>query len=286
MGAIVLDGKRLADHIRSDLRARVRARGGAPPHLCVIQTVPAPASEVYARRLARAAQEAGIAFSVKPLGEDLSRDALSEEIRRTSADPTVSGVILQMPIPSAIDPHEIRVHIDRRKDVERVNPTNLGFVVYAKPALAPCTAMAVMELIASTGRDLRGAEAVVVGHSEIVGKPLALLLLDRLATVTVCHIGTRDLPAHTRRADVLVVAVGKAGLVRCDMVKPGAVVLDVGVNRVEADGGTRLVGDVAPDVREVAGFLTPVPGGVGPVTVAMVLRNTVLAWEAGAGGAG
>ncbi|MBI4230017.1 MAG: bifunctional 5,10-methylenetetrahydrofolate dehydrogenase/5,10-methenyltetrahydrofolate cyclohydrolase [Planctomycetes bacterium] len=286
MGAVLLDGKRLAEKIQSDLRTRIAARGAPPPHLCVIQTVPAPASQVYARQLARACQEIGMTFSVRPLGEDLTGAALAEAIRETCEETTVCGVILQMPIPPSIDPHEIRIHIERRKDVERINPTNLGFVVYANPSLAPCTAMAVMELIALTGRDLRGAEAVVVGHSEIVGKPIALLLLDRLATVTVCHVGTRDLAAHTRRADILVVAVGRPALVTRDMIKPGAVVLDVGVNRVGPEGETRLVGDVAGDVCDVAGHLTPVPGGVGPVTVAMMLRNTVLAWEAAAGRTG
>jgi methylenetetrahydrofolate dehydrogenase (NADP+)/methenyltetrahydrofolate cyclohydrolase len=181
---------------------------------------------------------------------------------------------VQRPLPVGIEPRRVQMAIDRRKDVEGMNPTNMGAILYSEPRLPPCTAAAAFELIKATGVDLRGAETVVVGHSEIVGKPIAILLLHHLATVTVCHIGTRDLSAHTRRADILVVAVGKPGLIHGDMIKPGAVVIDVGINQVDG----KICGDVShQEADRVAGFITPVPGGVGPVTVAMLMRNTLRA---------
>jgi methylenetetrahydrofolate dehydrogenase (NADP+)/methenyltetrahydrofolate cyclohydrolase len=180
-----------------------------------------------------------------------------------------------------MDPTEMQYRIDPVKDVEGVNPANIGYVVYGHTRIAPCTAMAVIELIESTDVELRGAEAVVVGASEIAGKPIALLLTQQLATVTLCHIATRDLMAHTRRADILVVAAGKAGLISAEHIKPGAVVIDVGINRVTgSDGAKKTVGDVCfEEARERAGFLTPVPGGVGPMTVAMLLKNTLRSAE-------
>ena len=196
---------------------------------------------------------------------------MKSHLAALGADDTVTGIIVQRPLPQQVPARAMQSAISRLKDVEGTNPTNLGAVMYGRPTLLTCTALAVKSLVAESAIELRGAEAVVVGHSEIVGKPVALLLLDELATVTVCHIGTRDLAAHTQRADVLVVAVGKAGLIQPDMVKPGAVVIDVGINRVNG----KTVGDCDPAVADVAGAITPVPGGVGPVTVAMLLRNTV-----------
>ena len=197
-------------------------------------------------------------------------------------DPGVTGVILQLPLPEGMPARALQREIAPAKDVEGVHPENLGHVVHGRDGLAPCTALAVVALLESSGATIRGAEAVVVGHSEIVGKPVALMLLARDATTSVCHKYTRDLAAHTRTADLLVVAVGRAGLVRADMVKPGAVVVDVGINEIKGpDGKARLVGDVDFDGLVAQGCLvTPVPGGVGPVTVAMLLRNTVLAAQA------
>ena len=189
--------------------------------------------------------------------------------------PEVAGILMQRPLPPGIDPRVVQSAIDSHKDVEGMHPANMGAILYREPLLPPCTAAAAQHLILQTGIDLRGTETVVVGHSEIVGKPIAVLLLHHLSTVTVCHIGTRRLIDHTRRADILVVAVGKAGLVHGDMVKPGACVIDVGIN--QAPNG-RIVGDVEfASTVAVAGHLTPVPGGVGPVTVAMLMRNVLRA---------
>jgi methylenetetrahydrofolate dehydrogenase (NADP+)/methenyltetrahydrofolate cyclohydrolase len=193
--------------------------------------------------------------------------------------------MLHLPLPRQLDETELQYQIDPVKDVEGVNPANIGYVVYGHTLIAPCTARAVIELIDSTGLNLRGAEAVVVGASEIAGKPIALLLAERMATVTLCHIATRDLGAHTRRAEVLVVAVGKPGLITAEHVRAGAIVIDVGINRIAAPDGTRkTVGDVDFEaVSQKAGHITPVPGGVGPMTVAMLLKNTLRSAELLAG---
>ncbi len=189
--------------------------------------------------------------------------------------------MLHLPLPAHLDATAMQYQIDPVKDVEGVNPANIGYVVYGHTLIAPCTALAVIDLIRLTGVPLRGAEAVVVGASEIAGKPISLLLTEQLATVTLCHIATRDLPAHTRRADVLVVAVGKPGLIGADHVREGAVVINVGINRITLPDGTKkTVGNVdAEPVMKRAGWLSPVPGGVGPVTVAMLLKNTIRAAE-------
>jgi methylenetetrahydrofolate dehydrogenase (NADP+)/methenyltetrahydrofolate cyclohydrolase len=189
--------------------------------------------------------------------------------------------MMHLPLPKHMDAPRLQYEIDVVKDVEGVNPANIGYVVYGHTLIAPCTALAVIELIASTGEKLEGKEAVMVGASEIVGKPIALLLAERMATVTLCHIATRDLKVHTQRAEILVVAVGKAGLITPDHVREGAIVVDVGINRITAPDGTKkTVGDVAFDaVKQKAGWITPVPGGVGPMTVAMLLRNTLRSAE-------
>ena len=196
-------------------------------------------------------------------------------------DPSVTGIMMHLPLPPHLDAPRLQYEIDVVKDVEGVNPANIGYVTYGHTVIAPCTASGVIELIERTGVPLRGAEAVVVGASQIVGKPVSLLLTERMATVTVCHIATRDLKAHTQRADVLVVAVGKAGLITADHVRDGAVVIDVGINRVEQPDGTKkTVGDVDFDaVKQKAAFITPVPGGVGPMTVAMLVKNTLRSAE-------
>ena len=239
------------------------------------------AGELYAQRQGQACENVGITYQLRKLPGDTTPAAAAEVLQSLTADPGVTGIMLHLPLPAQLDATELQYKIDPVKDVEGVNPANIGYVVYGHTLIAPCTALAVIELIESTGVNLRGVEAVVVGASEIAGKPIALLLTQRLATVTLCHIETRDLKSHTRRADVLVVAVGKAGLIGADHVKAGAVVIDVGINRITgADGTKKTVGDVDFEaVREKAGFITPVPGGVGPMTVAMLLRNTLRSAE-------
>ena len=248
--------------------------GDRPVRLVSIEVGESPAAAVYLRNQRRAADEIGIELEARNLPTDISEDELIAAIKKLSADPLVTGLLIQRPLPMGMDPRRIQLAIDRRKDVEGMHPANMGTILYQEPRLPPCTAAAAVELVRATGIDLRGAETVVVGHSEIVGKPIAILLLHHLSTVTVCHIGTRNLAEHTRAADILVVAVGKAGLIRGDMVKPGAVVIDIGINQVNGN----IVGDVDfESVHDVAGHISPVPGGVGPVTVAMLLRNTLRA---------
>ena len=245
-----------------------------PIRLVAVAVGDQAASEVYVRSQNNACERAGIRYRMDRLPAATTQEALHAHLRSLSADSLVTGIILQLPLPAGLCARAAQDALDPRKDVEGVQHDNLGKVIGGRAPLAPCTAKAAVHILEAEGVALRGAECVVVGHSEIVGKPAALMLLDRLATVTVCHIGTRDLASHTRRADVVLVAVGKAGLVRADMLKPGAAVVDIGIN-VTADG--KVLGDVAPDAAEVAGLLTPVPGGVGPVTVSMLLGNTVAA---------
>jgi methylenetetrahydrofolate dehydrogenase (NADP+)/methenyltetrahydrofolate cyclohydrolase len=273
--AQLLDGKQLAQRIRSRLATARSALGAAPIRLVSLEIGQNPAAAVYVRNQQRAAAEVGIEMAVVNLPLSTTAEELIAAIQQQQAQPEVAGLIVQRPLPPGIDPRLVQSAIDPHKDVEGMHPANMGAILYREPLLPPCTAAAAQQLILATGIDLRGAETVVVGHSEIIGKPIAVLLLHHLSTVTVCHIGTRRLVDHTRRADILVVAVGKSGLVHGDMIKPGAVVIDVGINQ-GPDG--KITGDVdASSAAEVAGFLTPVPGGVGPVTVAMLLRNTLRA---------
>ncbi len=285
--ARILDGAALADALRRDVAAGVAALAarGRGVRLVALLVGGTPAGELYADRQAQACRDVGIDYQLVTLPADATARDLKRQIRLLNADPAVTGVMMHLPLPAHLDRARMQYEIDVVKDVEGVNPANIGYVVYGHTLIAPCTAGAVMALVDAAGVDLRGAEAVVVGASEIVGKPVALLLAERMATVTLCHIATRDLPAHTRRADVLVVAVGKPGLIGPAHVKPGAVVVDVGINRVTlADGTKRTVGDVDSDaVKTVAGFITPVPGGVGPMTVATLLRNTLRGAEILAG---
>jgi methylenetetrahydrofolate dehydrogenase (NADP+) / methenyltetrahydrofolate cyclohydrolase len=283
MPAAIIDGAALAEREKQSVRQRVLrlAESGRRPALTAVLIGSTPAGELYANRQALACQAVGIPYHLRKLPAEISPVAAAEALQSLSADPSVTGIMLHLPLPPQLDATELQYKIDPVKDVEGVNPANIGYVVYGHTLIAPCTALAVIELIESTGVALRGAEAVVVGASEIAGKPIALLLTQRLATVTLCHIATRDLPSHTRRADVLVVAAGKAGLIGADHVKPGATVIDVGINRVAAaGGGKKTVGDVDFDsVREKAAYITPVPGGVGPMTVAMLLKNTLRSAE-------
>lgn len=275
MPAQILDGREVATRMRQRLREARDTMGSSPVRLISLEVGQNPAAAVYVRNQQRAAAEVGIDMEVVNLPVETDEQRLLAEIAALNARDDVSGMLVQRPLPSGIDPRAVQTAIDPHKDVEGMHPTNMGSILYKEPLLPPCTAAAAQQLIVETGMDLRGAETVVVGHSEIVGKPIAVLLLHHLSTVTVCHIGTKNLLEHTRRADIVVVAVGKAGLVHGDMLKPGACVIDVGINQ-GPDG--KIVGDVDFDsANEVAGHLTPVPGGVGPVTVAMLLRNTLRA---------
>lgn len=275
MPAQLLDGKKIAQQLRERLRDARATLGSRPVRLVSVEIGQNPAAAVYVRNQQRAALEVGIDMEVTNLALGTTEAELVARIGDLNARPEVAGILVQRPLPPGIDPRVVQSAIDPHKDVEGMHPANMGAILYREPLLPPCTAAAAQHLILATGLDLRGAETVVVGHSEIVGKPIAVLLLHHLSTVTVCHIGTRKLVDHTRRADILVVAVGKAGLIHGDMIKPGACVIDVGINQ-GADG--RITGDVDfASTSPVAGYLTPVPGGVGPVTVAMLLRNTLRA---------
>lgn len=283
MSARILDGKAAAAEIRNDVSARV-ARftvDHGEIRLVAVLVGDDPAARIYAQSQRKRCLQAGIKHELVELPVSIKQAELIAEIDRLNADPAVTGVMLQLPLPADIDEAAVQYRIDPYKDVEGVNPANIGLLFYDHPIIAPCTALAVMELIRRSGAELRGAEAVVVGQSRIVGRPISMFLTTQMATVTACHIATRDLAAHTRSADILVVAVGKPHLIGADLVKPGAVVIDVGINSImvtDESGASvrRTVGDVMFEgVRQVAGAITPVPGGVGPVTVMMLLRNTV-----------
>jgi methylenetetrahydrofolate dehydrogenase (NADP+)/methenyltetrahydrofolate cyclohydrolase len=287
MSATIIDGTAIAARVReqtADGIARLK-QAGHPVHLVAVIVGATPAAEIYAQRQAEACRAIGIEYNLLALAEDISNKDLRTEIRRLSADKSVTGIMLHMPMPTHIDVARVQYEIDVVKDVEGVNPANIGYVFYKHVVIAPCTAMAAVELIKTTGMPLEGAEAVVVGASHIVGKPIALLLTEQMATVTITHIATRDLKSHTRHADIVVAAAGKAGLITADHIREGACVIDVGINRITLPDGTRkTVGDVDFDaVKDKAGFITPVPGGVGPMTVAMLLRNTLHSAEILAG---
>ncbi|MBL7068672.1 MAG: bifunctional 5,10-methylenetetrahydrofolate dehydrogenase/5,10-methenyltetrahydrofolate cyclohydrolase [Candidatus Omnitrophica bacterium] len=283
MAAALLEGKKIAAEIREDLKARIedfRNRSGAVPSLATIQVGENPAAAVYLRAQQKTAEKLGINFKLHKLDEKTNERELIDYIDRLNKERDTNGILIQMPLPSGINAKEIPNFIDPAKDVEGMHPENLGKVLSGKFEIAPCTAMAAFELIKSTGIKLYGKEAVIVGHSEIVGKPVTLLLLNEFVTVTTCHIGTGErgtLPDHVKRAEILVVAVGKAGLVKGEWIKEGAVVIDVGINRV----GDKLVGDVEFEgAEERAAYITPVPGGVGPLTVTILMKNVVEAFRA------
>jgi methylenetetrahydrofolate dehydrogenase (NADP+)/methenyltetrahydrofolate cyclohydrolase len=283
MSARIIDGAALAAKTNRDVQKRVAELSsvGRRVALAAILIGSTPAGELYAQRQSQACEALGIDYSLRKLPAEASGSSVAQLIHSLNNDAAMTGIMLHLPLPAHLDATELQYQINPVKDVEGVNPANIGYVVYGHTLIAPCTALAVLELIESTGVGLRGAEAVVVGASEIAGKPISLLLTQRLATVTLCHIATRDLAFHTRRAEVLVVAAGKAGLITADHVREGAVVIDVGINRVkQSDGSRKTVGDVDFDaVAAKAGFITPVPGGVGPMTVAMLLKNTLRSAE-------
>jgi methylenetetrahydrofolate dehydrogenase (NADP+)/methenyltetrahydrofolate cyclohydrolase len=275
---VLLDGAALARQIRRRVRAEaeeLRARTGVTPKLAAILVGNDPASEVYVANKARDCARAGLDSTVLRLPADTPWPRLQAVLEELGADPAVHGILVQQPLPPHLDPAAVAAHTDPRKDVDGLHPLSAGHLLRGEPGqgFVPCTPLGVLELLRHYDIPLRGRRAVVVGRSTLVGKPLALLLLAADATVTVCHSRTPDLGEATREADVICLAAGRPGLLRPDMVRPGAVVVDVGINRV----GDRLVGDADPAVAEVAGAMTPVPGGVGPMTRAMLLHNTLLA---------
>lgn len=276
-----LKGAPVAARIMAEVRAAAEkaTEEGFPPRLVSITVGDVDAVDVYVRNQRNKAKQAGIDFEERRLPAETTAKELEAAIHGMNADPRVTGIIIQRPVPAHIPIKAIQAAIHPLKDVEGMHPSSIGNIVYNQLDLAPCTAAASVELLKETGLDLKGLEVVVVGHSEIVGKPIAFLLMSEGATVTVCHHMTRSVAAHARRADALFVAVGKPRLIKADMVKPGAAVIDIGINsETLPDGTTRIVGDVDTDsVKEVASWITPVPGGVGPVTVSILLRNTMVA---------
>ncbi len=276
-GARIIDGKALADRIKKEAAATVRslAEKGVSVSLDAVLVGDPTAGEIYARSQRQRCQEVGITYRLHTLKADAREDDIRGLLRELNEDRTVTGILLNLPLPQGLDTPAIQYCIDPYKDVEGVNPANIGLLFYDTPIIAPCTALAVLEVLKEAKVDPRGLEAVVVGQGAIAGRPVSLFLLQKMATVTCCHIATQDVYEHTRRADVLIVAVGKPGLIRAEHVKPGATVIDVGINSVaDGSGGRKVVGDVAfEEVKNVAGVLTPVPGGVGPVTVAILLRS-------------
>lgn len=275
----IVRGAPVRDRILQQVKTYADAQTDMPSIVSIL-IGDTPEAAVYIRNQARGAEKAGLPFREAHWPSDLTQEACKARILEMNDDPTVLGVILQRPVPDHINVRSLQSAIHPLKDVEGMNPASIGNIVYSDVALAPCTAAASVELVKETGLALEGLEVVMIGHSEIVGKPAAMMLMAEGCTVTVCHHMTRSVPMHSRRADVVVVAVGKAHLVGPDMIKPGAAVIDIGINQIEQDGETRIVGDVDTEaVKEVAGWITPVPGGVGPVTVAMLMRNAMVAHQ-------
>jgi methylenetetrahydrofolate dehydrogenase (NADP+)/methenyltetrahydrofolate cyclohydrolase len=291
MTAMILDGKKLAESVRAEVREGVTkfvAEHGRAPGLEVVLVGEDPASQVYTRNKEKASLEVGIRGKLHTLPADTTEAALLELLGRLNADDTVDGILVQLPLPKHISEQKVLDLVAPAKDVDGFHPVNAGLLASGRPALVPCTPRGSMKLLALAGVKLAGARAVVVGRSNIVGKPIAQLLLAEHATVTIAHSRTKDLPALCREADVLIAAVGKPEMIRGDWVKEGAVVIDVGINRIDLPASsspdakkTKLVGDVAFDeAKERAAAITPVPGGVGPMTIACLLENTLIAARA------
>ena len=288
MTARIIDGKAAAAAVREQVRvgaASFRERAGRAPGLAVVLVGEHPPSAAYVRSKAKATREAGMESFEHKLPADVSQDELLALVDRLNADETVDGILVQLPLPSHIDDQAVLTRVDPAKDVDGFHPVNVGRLSTGLPALVPCTPLGCLVLLQQELGDLAGLDAVVIGRSNIVGKPMAQLLLRASCTVTVAHSRTRDLSAVIRRADIVVAAVGRPELVRGDWLKPGAVVIDVGQERVEQpDGSRKLLGDVAYDeAAQVAAAITPVPGGVGPMTIAMLMRNTLVAAHRRAG---
>jgi len=271
----VVDGKKLAAEIRAEIAARVEALPRGTPCLATVQVGEVPESTIYVRHKHRAAKRAGMNSIDLKLPEQTTQDELLEHVAKLNADASVHGMLVQLPLPAAIDPGRVAEAVAPEKDVDGLHPFNVGKLVANQPGLRPGTPRGCIEILERNGIQIEGARAVVIGRSEIVGKPVALMLLHRHATVTLCHSRTRDLPGVTREADIVVAAVGQPRMIRGDWIKAGAAVIDVGTNSVDG----KLVGDVDFEAAaERAGLITPVPGGVGPLTIAMVLQNTLEAF--------
>ena len=282
MSAQLLEGKTIANQIKENLRAEIESlkqKTKLSPRLVSVQVGDNSASAVYIKSQQKTAEALGIEYKLETLDVNIMQQRLIGMIDELNQSDSVSGIIVQLPLPKGIDHKLVMSSIAPEKDAEGMHPENLGHVLLGDSQLAPCTAQASMELIDFTGVKLYGKEATIVGHSEIVGKPLSLLLLNKFVTTTVCHIATGErgiLPEHVKRAEILVVAVGKAELIKGEWIKEGAIVVDVGINRA----GDKIVGDVEFEkAKERAGFITPVPGGVGPLTVTMLMRNVVAAFK-------
>ncbi len=292
----IIDGKAAAREIEEEV-ARQIAQLSYRPGLVAVRVGNDPASEIYVRNKAKKARELGLEGTECVLPESTSEQGLLADVARLNEDEDVDGILVQLPLPKQIDPRKVIDAISPAKDVDGFHPTNVGLLHLGRPTLAPCTPAGVIRLLDSTGESIEGKHAVVIGRSDIVGKPMAALLLQRHATVTICHSKTRDLAAVARQADILIAAIGRPIFVTADFVKPGAIVIDVGMNRVGPEfagslahdpdksrllekNGSVLLGDVDyARVREIASWITPVPGGVGPMTIAMLMRNTVTAAE-------
>ncbi len=282
--AQILDGKALANQIQQDLQQKIQhyqANGQRSPGLAVIMVGDNPASSVYVRNKERASERVGITSQVHHLPGNSSQDQVQDLIDRLNADPHLDGILLQLPLPEHLDSVSLLHHINPQKDVDGLHPLNLGRLVRGETGLRSCTPAGVIRLLQHYHIPLEGQQVLMVGCSILVGKPMGLMLLEQEATVTMAHIKTRNLPALSREADVIIVAAGCPNLVQADMVKPGAVVVDVGINRITSyEGKSTIVGDVDFDrVKQVAAWITPVPGGVGPMTVAMLLHNTLWSYE-------
>ena len=288
MSAAIIDGKAFAEKLRGRVAALVpafEAQAGRKPGLTVVLVGEDPASAVYVRSKGKATEAAGMKSDTIRLPAETSQAELLELVDKLNADGTVDGILVQLPLPKQIDEQAIITAIDPNKDVDGFHPVNAGRLATGLEGLVPCTPLGCLLLLKDRLGDLAGKEAVVIGRSNIVGKPMAQLLLGESCTVTIAHSKTRDLPGVVRRADIVVAAVGRPEMIKGDWIKPGAAVIDVGINRIDAgEGKTRLVGDVAFDEAvDVAGAITPVPGGVGPMTIAVLLRNTLVAAHRNAG---
>ena len=282
MTAQILDGRAIATKVLGTLKTdveKLKTRHGRVPFLLAVQVGVQPAADLFARSQMKAAAGLGLGYRLERLPTTIPPSELIQRIQGWNSDPQVTGVTIQFPLPPGIDAREISAALDPRKDVEGIHPQHIGQAVFGWSRIGTCTSLAILELIQATGADLYGKEAVIVGHSELIGKPVSLLLLDKFCTTTICHVATSDrgrLSEHVRRGELLVVAVGKAHLIQGSWIRPGAIVIDVGTNLVN---GT-LQGDVEfEEAVKVASFITPVPGGVGPVVVATLMRNTVEAFK-------
>jgi methylenetetrahydrofolate dehydrogenase (NADP+)/methenyltetrahydrofolate cyclohydrolase len=305
MAAIILDGNKIAGEIRAEVTSEVKAMttAGVRPGLAVVLVGHNPASEVYVRGKVKSSGEVGIYSEQHTPPETVSTEELLEVVADLNRRDEIDGILIQLPLPAHVDAKKVLLAVDPAKDVDGFHPMNVGFLSTQRPGLVPCTPAGIMEILKRSQIPIAGQEAVVIGRSDIVGKPTAMLLINGNATVTVCHSKTRDLPEVCRRADILIAAIGRAGMVTREFVKPGATVIDVGMNQVTDRAeferlfagnakreetfrtrGSTLVGDVHPHVAEVAGALTPVPGGVGPLTIAMLMANTVRAAKLRRGG--